>query len=78
MMTREVVAAEAAAIGVPVLIGCGEPGAYRVSRDISVAVIPGMSDMHNFARTPESLWKRIHASARSVGDGVHTTRSWTA
>jgi pimeloyl-ACP methyl ester carboxylesterase len=78
MMTEGAVAEEAAAIDVPVLVGCGErdvmpdpwaePDAYRGSRDVSVVVVPQMAHMHNFARTREVLWRRIGAFARTVDD----------
>ena len=73
MMTEGVVAAEAAVIDVPVLIGCGErdvvpdpwaePTAYRSSRDVSVFVVERMAHMHNFASTREMLWQRLERFA---------------
>ena len=76
MMTEGAVSAEAAAIDVPVLVACGErdvvpdpwaePSAYRSSADVSVAVIPRMAHMHNFASTRERLWDRIAAFAETV------------
>ncbi|MDT3442217.1 MULTISPECIES: alpha/beta hydrolase [unclassified Pseudofrankia] len=76
MMAPGVVADDAAAIDVPVLIACGdidvvpdpwaEPTAYRGSRDVSVCVVPRMCHMHNFARTREVLWDRVAAFARAV------------
>ena len=76
MMTEGAVDAEVAAIDVPVLVACGErdvvpdpwaePTAYRSSSDVSVAVIPRMAHMHNFASTRELLWARIAAFAESV------------
>ncbi|HSS08788.1 MAG TPA: alpha/beta hydrolase [Acidimicrobiales bacterium] len=76
MMTEGAAADEAAAIDVPVLIGCGErdvvpdpwaePAAYRKSRDISLFVSPRMAHMHNFARTRRLLWDRIAAFGRAV------------
>lgn len=64
-----VVAAEAAAIAVPVFVGAGErdvvpdpyaePRAYASSPDVTVAVIPRMAHMHNFASTREQLWDRL-------------------
>jgi pimeloyl-ACP methyl ester carboxylesterase len=66
-----VVAAEAAAIEVPVFIGVGdrdvcpdpraEPAAYRSVRDMTLAVVPRMAHMHNFASTRHQLWARLHA-----------------
>lgn len=71
MLTAGVVAREAAAIDVPVFVGCcardvvpdprAEPAAYASSNDITVLVVPGMAHMHNFARTRGVLWHRLHA-----------------
>lgn len=76
MMGEGAVAEEAAAIDVPVLIGCGEidlvtdpwaePAWYRGSRDVAVFVVPRMAHMHNFARTRHTLWDRIAGFAQSV------------
>jgi alpha-beta hydrolase superfamily lysophospholipase len=76
MMTPGSVAAEAAAIAVPVLVGCGvidvvpdpwsEPSAYRASRDVSVVVVDEMAHMHNFAGTRTQLWDRIETFAAGV------------
>src|SRR5436305_1309458 len=61
MMTEGSVAQEAAVIDVPVLVACGErdvvpdpwaeSGAYRGTPRVSLAVVPRMAHMHNFART---------------------------
>jgi pimeloyl-ACP methyl ester carboxylesterase len=63
-------AEEAAAIDVPVLVGCGardvvpdpwaEPSAYRASGDITLVVTKRMGHMHNFAPTRTELWRRLH------------------
>jgi pimeloyl-ACP methyl ester carboxylesterase len=76
MMTVGSVAKEAEAIDVPVLSASGErdvvpdpwaePSAYRNSWCVTVAVIPRMAHMHNFARTRELMWERIDHFARSV------------
>lgn len=76
MMAGGAVAAEAAAIDVPVLIGAGaidlvtdpwaEPTAFRGSRDVAVFIVPRMAHMHNFARTRELLWDRIACFARNT------------
>jgi alpha-beta hydrolase superfamily lysophospholipase len=76
MMTPGAVSSEAAAISVPVLIGCGErdtvpdpraePAAYRGATDIALAVIPRMAHMHNFAHTRAALWDAIAHFARGV------------
>jgi pimeloyl-ACP methyl ester carboxylesterase len=81
MVTPGTVAAEAAAITVPVLIAAGErdvvpnpwlePTAYKSSADISVYVCPRMAHMHNFADTRHQLWVRIHA----WGTGVAAMRA---
>jgi pimeloyl-ACP methyl ester carboxylesterase len=77
MLAAGAVAEDAAAIDVPVLIGCGErdvvgdpwaePTAYRGSGDVSVFVVDGMSHMHNFALTRQLLWDRITSFAQSAG-----------
>jgi pimeloyl-ACP methyl ester carboxylesterase len=64
-----VVADEAAQIDVPVLVAAGdrdvledpraEPGAYRSSADITLAVFEKMAHMHNFAGTRRALWDRL-------------------
>jgi pimeloyl-ACP methyl ester carboxylesterase len=76
MMGEGVVAAEAAAIDVPVLSACGaidvvtdpwaEPSAFRGSSDVAMLVVPGMAHMHNFARTREVLWERIDRFAQGI------------
>lgn len=80
MMTPGSVAAEAAAITVPVLVACGErdvvpdawaePAAYRGTRNITVRVIPRMAHMHNFARTRDELWTAIERFTRGVDQRV--------
>lgn len=79
MMTEGAVAQEAAAIDVPVFVGCGErdvlpdpwaePTAYRASRYVSVSVTPRMAHMHNFARTRRELWERLSGFATAVAGG---------
>lgn len=76
-----IVAAEAAAITVPVLMAFGErdvsqdpwmePKAFKSSRDITVFVCERMAHMHNFASTREKFWTRIH----SWGSGVAADRA---
>jgi pimeloyl-ACP methyl ester carboxylesterase len=71
-----VVATEAAAITVPVLVAMGErdvvpdpwlePKAYRSASDISLFVCPRMGHMHNFAGTREAFWRRLHAWGETV------------
>jgi pimeloyl-ACP methyl ester carboxylesterase len=73
---RGVVAAEATAIAAPVLVACGdndvvpdpwaEPTAYRGARQVTVAVVPSMAHMHNFAGTRLELWDLIARWADSV------------
>jgi pimeloyl-ACP methyl ester carboxylesterase len=74
--TPGVVATEAAAITVPVLVAMGErdvvpdpglePKAYRSAKDISLFVCPRMGHMHNFAGTRLRFWQRIHAWGEMV------------
>ncbi|HEX4245704.1 MAG TPA: hypothetical protein VHY77_09060, partial [Acidimicrobiales bacterium] len=69
MLSPGVVAAEAAAISVPVLVACGqrdvvpdphaEPAAYPSSPDVTLVVVPEMAHMHNFAGTRRRLWERL-------------------
>jgi pimeloyl-ACP methyl ester carboxylesterase len=76
MVAPGAVAAEAAAIRVPVLVASGErdvvpdpwmePKAFKSANDITVFVCPRMAHMHNFARTRERLWARLH----HWGEGV--------
>jgi pimeloyl-ACP methyl ester carboxylesterase len=78
MMSPGCVAAEAAAVTVPVLVGVGERDvcpeplleakAYANSRDVSVYVVPRMAHMHNFASTRRQLWNRIVGWSRLVTD----------
>jgi pimeloyl-ACP methyl ester carboxylesterase len=76
MMYPGYIAAEAAAVTVPVLVGVGErdvcpeplsePKAYTSARDVSVYVVPRMAHMHNFASTRVQLWDRIVGWSRLV------------
>lgn len=60
---------EANAITVPVFIGVGErdvvpdprqePSAYGAASDLTLALVPRMAHMHNFASTRRQLWDRI-------------------
>jgi alpha-beta hydrolase superfamily lysophospholipase len=72
-LTPGVVAAEAAAVTVPVLVGmgerdncadvAGEPRAYRSANSVDLFVCPRMSHMHNFAATRALFWDRIERFA---------------
>ena len=74
------VATEAAAITVPILLAMGErdvvpdpwlePKAYRSATDISLFVCPRMGHMHNFAGTREAFWQRIHAWGEMVAQAT--------
>ncbi|HKX79683.1 MAG TPA: hypothetical protein VJM34_14285 [Novosphingobium sp.] len=85
MLTPGVVAKEAAAIDVPVLVAAGEidlvphprsePAAYSSSPDVTVVIIPRMAHMHNFAGTRVRLWERIGAWIRGVSAGGHKALS---
>jgi pimeloyl-ACP methyl ester carboxylesterase len=69
MLSPGVVAPEARAITVPVLVASGqrdvvpdphaEPAAYPGSPDVTVVVVPEMGHMHNFAGTRVRLWDRL-------------------
>jgi pimeloyl-ACP methyl ester carboxylesterase len=76
MLAPDVVAEEAAAVDVPVLIGVGErdvcpdpwaePASYRNARQVSLCVVPRMAHMHNFASSRRELWTRIHRWGESL------------
>jgi pimeloyl-ACP methyl ester carboxylesterase len=76
MMSPGVIAREATAIRVPVLVGVGErdtcpnplaePAAYPNSADVAVYIIPRMAHMHNFASTRAQLWQLLEAWARRL------------
>lgn len=75
-LTPGVVAAEAAAVQVPVLVAMGErdvvadprgePHAYLSAPSVDLFVCPRMAHMHNFAGTRELLWQRIETWASWV------------
>jgi hypothetical protein len=60
-----------------VLVACGdvdvvadpwlEPTAYRGSRHVTLAVVPRMAHMHNFAVTRRRLWDLLDGWAVSIG-----------
>ncbi|HLZ97861.1 MAG TPA: hypothetical protein VKP66_07905, partial [Steroidobacteraceae bacterium] len=76
MMSPGAIAAEAAAVRVPVFVGVGErdvcpdpraePRAYADSPDITLCIVPRMAHMHNFAGTREMLWARLERWIGSV------------
>jgi hypothetical protein len=76
MMSPGAIAAEAAAVSVPVFVGVGErdvcpdpraePRAYANSADITVHIVPRMAHMHNFAGTRELLWARLERWTRGI------------
>jgi alpha-beta hydrolase superfamily lysophospholipase len=78
MMSPGVIAREAAAVRVPVLVGLGErdtcprpfaePAAYANSPDAAVYVVPRMAHMHNFASTRAQLWDLIEAWTRRLAE----------
>jgi pimeloyl-ACP methyl ester carboxylesterase len=80
LLTPGIVAPEATAIDVPVLVGAGErdvvpdpreePRAYPRSPDVTVYVGARMAHMHNFASTREAFWRRLQL----WGDGVAAMR----
>ena len=80
--TPGVIASEAAAITVPVLVAAGErdsvadprgePRAYLSSPSVDLFLCPRMAHMHNFAGTREVFWQRISTWA----DWVCAHRTW--
>jgi pimeloyl-ACP methyl ester carboxylesterase len=76
-----VVAAEAASIDVPVLVGMGERdvcqeavaelAAFTSASDVAAIVVPRMAHMHNFAGTRQRMWDRIDAFIFQVVDIAH-------
>ena len=80
--TPGVIASEAAAITVPVLVAAGErdsvadprgePRAYLSSPSVDLFLCPRMAHMHNFAGTREVFWQRIGTWA----DWVCAHRTW--
>lgn len=82
MVAPGAVAAEAAAIDVPVLVACGERDvvpdvrmeakAYQSSPDITIAVFERMAHMHNFSPTREQLWARTHGWGSTVAMQEHS------
>jgi pimeloyl-ACP methyl ester carboxylesterase len=76
MLMPGIVAEQAAAIAVPVLIAQGErdvvphprdePAAYSSSDHVTMVRIPAMAHMHNFASTRERMWRAIHAWGQSL------------
>jgi hypothetical protein len=91
MFRPRIVSADAAAISVPVLLASGErdavsdpwtePSAYRSSMLVTVCVIEGMAQMHNFAAARTELWDRISDFAHIVRPRVLRPRrvltEWT-
>ncbi|MCU1368708.1 MAG: hypothetical protein JWN39_4347 [Ilumatobacteraceae bacterium] len=71
ILTPGVVASEAAAVDVPVLVVMGdrdvvadpkgEPRAYLSATSVDLFVCPRMAHMHNFAGSRQLVWQRIHA-----------------
>jgi hypothetical protein len=71
----------AAVIECPVFVGCGErdvcsdpwsePGNYGRAKDITLAVIPWMAHMHNFAGTRHELWARLVTWIKGVLEVRH-------
>ena len=75
-LTPGIIAAEAAAVRVPVLVAMGERDtipdprgelrAYMSANSVDFFVCPRMGHMHNFAGTRVLFWERIHAWAQWV------------
>jgi alpha-beta hydrolase superfamily lysophospholipase len=78
LMSLKPVAAEAAAIDVPVLVGVGEldvvpdlwaePLAYASSPHVTVTVVERMGHAYHFANTRHILWSRLRAWSASLLD----------
>ena len=76
MMSSGVIAPEAAAIDVPVMVAFGErdvspdphaePAAFHRSSDISLLILPRMAHMHNFAGTRTILWNRLVSWSQTI------------
>jgi pimeloyl-ACP methyl ester carboxylesterase len=76
MLAPQVVAAEAAAVTVPVFIGVGErdvcrepwaePASYRGANHITLCRVEHMAHMHNFASSRQTLWDRLHRWGESL------------
>jgi pimeloyl-ACP methyl ester carboxylesterase len=79
-----VVAVDAAAIDVPVLVGCGrhdavpeplaEPAAYRRSSLVTVSVIDDLAHLHNLSANRAALWDRLSDFACVVRPRVSALR----
>ncbi|HMD45733.1 MAG TPA: hypothetical protein VKG43_06215 [Acidimicrobiales bacterium] len=84
LLSPGVVAEEAAAVDVPVLVAAGErdvvpdpraePVAYPGSSDVTVTVVPRMGHMHNFAGTRRALWDRMAVWVEGVAELVAPRR----
>jgi pimeloyl-ACP methyl ester carboxylesterase len=76
LMEPYVVAREAAAVRVPVLLVYGEQdvtveplqdiAVFRSAPDVATAIIPRMAHMHNFAQTRALAWARLQAFVHQV------------
>lgn len=75
-MAPGVVAAQAAAVDVPVFVGAGErdvlpdlraeAAAYAASPDITLSRVRRCAHMHNFSPQRRDLWQRLHLWGESV------------
>ena len=71
ILTPGIIAPEAAAVDVPVLVAMGErdvvadpasePRAYLSAPSVDLFTCPRMGHMHNFAGTRTAFWQRIHS-----------------
>lgn len=85
MASPGIVATEAAAIDVPVLVAVGErdivpelhaeAAAFPRSVDVSLYCQQGMAHMHNFAGTRTQFWERIASWVAAVAGGAAVTLS---
>lgn len=86
--TPGVIAAEAAAVTVPVLVAMGERDvvpdpmgearAYSSATSVDLYICPRMGHMHNFGGTRELLWRRIDTWAGWVGAATAASRPATS
>jgi pimeloyl-ACP methyl ester carboxylesterase len=78
LLTPGIIAQEAAAVRVPVLLVYGEVdvtadpladvGMFLSTTDISMKIIPSMAHMHNFAPTRQAVWRQLSHFAVRVAE----------
>jgi hypothetical protein len=83
-LTPGVIASEAAAVRVPVLVAMGErdviadpkgePRAYLSADSVDLYICPRMGHMHNFAGTRELFWRRLETWSQWVREVAVSAR----